>query len=445
MPWHKRYNCSTPYCNKNANEGRVILRFDITWRSVMSLSSMIYHILLGALVVSVFFVLAIILAPSAEAAQTVPYKINFQGRLTSANGAVVADGSYNIRFRLYSAASGGSPVWTETRETTNRVQVQNGLFNLQLGDVTALSPSMFTNFPLYVEVELPTPVTATCSTVGCASWTEGAMTPRNPIGSAPQAMNADTIDGIDSDALAKLASGNTFTSTNLFKANAVNAFGIQNTNGDNLFAADTTNMKVSVGSATNNVELSLNGIKLSGNARSTKTVTLVPEYAGATFQGDGTNNNGSLSSDFCSSASALNINTDACAVDGLNFNYYKWTTTQATLQDYDIYVKYQLPSDYDTGSMTNLVLDAQSSTYGTGQKVDLSMYNEGGVLCSSIDGSFVDASSPEFTFATVANPLGTNCASTPANAFVIFKIKLSAINNESVRVADIKFTYRGKF
>lgn len=52
--------------------------------------------------------MASLLASSASAAQTIPYKMNFQGRLTDTTGQPVANGSYNMKFRIFDASSGGS-------------------------------------------------------------------------------------------------------------------------------------------------------------------------------------------------------------------------------------------------------------------------------------------------------------------------------------------------
>lgn len=187
-------------------------------------------------------------APKAEAAQTVPYKVNFQGRLTNGSGNAMADGSYNMKFRLYSVLSGGSPVWTETRETTNRVAVTNGLFSVQLGDVTALSPSVFTNQPLYFEIELPTTATATCSTASCANFngTE-IMTPRRPLGASPYAMNADTLDGIDATSFARQDTSNTFSAALLVQLGSATAFRVQNASNNEVLTVDTSANKVLLG------------------------------------------------------------------------------------------------------------------------------------------------------------------------------------------------------
>ncbi|HEX7484392.1 MAG TPA: hypothetical protein VF281_04565 [Candidatus Saccharimonadales bacterium] len=191
----------------------------------------------------------IFLSRPAHAAQTTPYKINYQGRLTDAAGVAKPNGQYNMKFRIFSAASGGVALWTETRETTNRVTVTNGQFNVQLGDVTALSPSVFTAQPLYFEVELPTPATATCSTAACGTFTEGAMTPRQPVAASAYAMNADTLDGSDASSFIITSQNNTFTGTNLFKntSDSTSAFDIQTSGGTSLFKVNTTASSISIG------------------------------------------------------------------------------------------------------------------------------------------------------------------------------------------------------
>ncbi|HEX7484391.1 MAG TPA: hypothetical protein VF281_04560 [Candidatus Saccharimonadales bacterium] len=196
------------------------------------------------------FSVFVFLPRTADAAQTTPYKINYQGRLTNAAGVTKPNGQYNMKFRIFNVLSGGSAVWTEVRETTNRVTVTNGQFNVQLGDVTALTPSVFTSQPLYFEVELPTPATATCSTASCAVFTEGAMTPRQPIAASAYAMNADTLDGYDASEFASLAGNMTFTASNLFKnsSNSSSAFGVSNVASTSLFAVDTSASSVSIGS-----------------------------------------------------------------------------------------------------------------------------------------------------------------------------------------------------
>ena len=76
--------------------------------------------------------------------------INFQGRLLTATGAVVADGNYNMQFNLYQDGpgnvvgdTGGTKKWTEDWLNANGggqgVVVKNGYFSLSLGSLCVFS------------------------------------------------------------------------------------------------------------------------------------------------------------------------------------------------------------------------------------------------------------------------------------------------------------------
>jgi fibronectin-binding autotransporter adhesin len=194
-----------------------------------------YALTTAALFSAALFGVAFLAAPAPAGAvnQTIPYLINFQGRLTDNNGNVLSDGSYNVKFRLFNVATGGSGVWEADRvygASDHRVAIQNGLFDIQLGDTAqgdpALSTSLFNQYTegsLYLEVELPTPATAMCASNGCATWTEGAMTPRQPLSSSPYAFNAQNLDGLDAGAFGQLTADNTFTGKNLFQPTAAGA------------------------------------------------------------------------------------------------------------------------------------------------------------------------------------------------------------------------------
>lgn len=410
-----------------------------------------------------------------NAAQTVPYKMNFRGGLSTSSGVPVADGLYNMKFRIYDAATGGTLQWSEIRETTNRVQVTGGLFTTQLGDVTSLPVAIFTNQNLYFEVELASPATATCSTSACASFTEGPMTPRNKVASAAYAMNADTIDGIDGASLARNDTANTFSAATTLNgtvtvgsANSATKFVIQNSTNVALLTADTAGTIVKVGTtsaatlanvrllstsaefagtvrigtATDGVDISgVNGILLSGTARPTQTVSLMPEYAGAAFTGDGTNNLGSLSSDFCSGSARLNINAAICGATTGEYNYYEWSNANAAVQDYDVYVRYKMPADYDSGSMTNLTLE-RWGTVVTTDKVHISMYGSAAAtLCSSNTANI--ATNATWQTITIAAPLGA--CTVAAGDTITLKIHMEAAQNNAARAGEITFKYRSKF
>lgn len=184
---------------------------------------------------------------SVMAATTVPTTMNFQGRLLDTMGTPVPDGLYNMKFALYDQVSAGTLKWSETRETTTRIQVVNGLFTAKLGEATALSASLFASGSLYFEITLPTPATATCSTAACASW-ESPMSNRHQLSTSAYAYNAETIDGIDGAALAQLSANNTFTGVTKIDTASATAFSVVN-GATNLLKADTTNSQVVIGTS----------------------------------------------------------------------------------------------------------------------------------------------------------------------------------------------------
>ena len=81
--------------------------------------------------------------------QLVPYEINYQGWLGNASDTVGITDTLNIRFNLYTTATGGSPVWSELH--TN-VKVDKGIFNVLLGSINPIPVEIFTGEPLWLEI-----------------------------------------------------------------------------------------------------------------------------------------------------------------------------------------------------------------------------------------------------------------------------------------------------
>ncbi|MFW6210404.1 MAG: hypothetical protein ACOC4E_02865, partial [Patescibacteria group bacterium] len=114
--------------------------------------------------------------------------INYQGKLTDTNGLAVPNDDYDIRFRLYDAASGGTALWSETRTGGDQVSVTDGLFSVMLGEVTALTSVDF-NQPLYLGVEI--------GGTSTTAW-DGEMSPRKELGTVPAAFEARRLGGVAS-------------------------------------------------------------------------------------------------------------------------------------------------------------------------------------------------------------------------------------------------------
>ena len=71
--------------------------------------------------------------PNANAA--VPKLLAYNGVLKSSSGSFLT-GTYSMTFRIYSASTGGSALWTETQSS---VSTSSGKFSVQLGSVTTLN------------------------------------------------------------------------------------------------------------------------------------------------------------------------------------------------------------------------------------------------------------------------------------------------------------------
>jgi len=101
------------------------------------------------------FVIGCLLLFAVSAEAVVPHKVNFQSRLLDSDGNPVADGDYPVTFSIFTQASDGTIVWTETAT----VQTQDGLFTHYLGSVddvgNPLLASYFDDYPsLFLQVEI---------------------------------------------------------------------------------------------------------------------------------------------------------------------------------------------------------------------------------------------------------------------------------------------------
>jgi hypothetical protein len=113
----------------------------------------------------------------------IPGTLNYQGRLTDSAGDPVADGPYLIKFIIWDDAVLSDPaneLWNSGFQT---VQVQGGLFDVQLGEspMPALPVDLFSS--------------GSTRYLGITISTDSEISPRTPITSVAysyQALNADT-------------------------------------------------------------------------------------------------------------------------------------------------------------------------------------------------------------------------------------------------------------
>jgi hypothetical protein len=111
-----------------------------------------------------------LLAPAAWA-ETPPLRISFQSKLIDPATNNPKNGTFSMQFKLYGAPTGGAALFTETQS----VAVANGVFSVQIGTVSLLSPDLFSGASAYLGV-----------TVGADS----EMLPRQPLSMSPYAFSA---------------------------------------------------------------------------------------------------------------------------------------------------------------------------------------------------------------------------------------------------------------
>lgn len=190
------------------------------------------------------------------------------------------------------------------------------------------------------------------------------------------------------------------------------------------------NGDIRIGTATNNMTLaSSNGYKpvLSGTARNSKTIRLLAEYPSAVLNADGSDNLGSMTSGYDSTS---------------RMNYYNWTTTQPTSQDYDVVVQVPIPSDFDGWDGANpLTVSTYRPASNPGTVTFEARDTTGAVICNYVTVSTGGTGS--WTHNNTACTLGSGTY-TPGG-YMTLSIKLQAPQNGSIRVGNIVLNYLSKF
>ena len=200
--------------------------------------------------------------------------LNFQARLLANTGQTVADGSYNIRFNLYTVASGGTTQWTETRavSATQGVTVKNGYFSVSLGEVTAFPGTIAWDQEQWLGMTVQG--TNNCTFDVNCSPLDAEMTPRFKLAAVPYAfragalMNAAGTTSFTADNLVQVGPG-TPQAINLalaaIRLNQTGAGGLlqlQNTGSDVFTVAGNGNTVVAGTATVNGAQFTNNGATL---------------------------------------------------------------------------------------------------------------------------------------------------------------------------------------
>jgi len=133
-----------------------------------------YFVLQRLKITSTLFILILVTGGMLKIADAqVPNTLNYQGILTGSDSKPVADGSYQLTFKLYNAATGGTALWSEAQNITTN----NGVFSVVLGHVTPLTNIPF-NKPYWLGITV-------------SSGTE--MTPRVQLSASAYSLRARSV------------------------------------------------------------------------------------------------------------------------------------------------------------------------------------------------------------------------------------------------------------
>ena len=125
--------------------------------------------------------LGILMCASAAVAG-VPQAISYQGLLLNSGGQV-APGNYDLVFKIYDAAAGGTELWSETH--IGVMVDQRGTFNAKLGVTNALDQSVLSGESRWVEISVSGEV----------------VTPRTELLSSAYSFRVATVDKAEAGAL----------------------------------------------------------------------------------------------------------------------------------------------------------------------------------------------------------------------------------------------------
>lgn len=402
-------------------------------------------------------------AIAAPGDTTAPYTISYSGRLTS--GGLPVTTTQNIRFSIWSdsdidagdftggggidTGSAGYGGWYEEHTVTPDA---NGLFHVRLGTITTL-PNFTDSVHKFLQVEVK-PI-ASPATDYEALDPDGDISnadDRHPLNSSAFTINSDTVDNRD-------VGNNAGQIPFLDLLSKLQISTIPNGTNENSFILDFDDTVVSpnpitlqFGSAlaktlsydTLNTWFNFNDdVNIQGDLTITGTINGVnvgpysqssvreAAYADSVYQGDGADNEGKLEIFFQD-------------VDGTpgnnNINHYKWSTTQATLQDFDLITRVTVPENFLSLTATPITLTYKTQTAAPADNViNVTIQDTAGadIILSGASG----LTSTSFTTAGitfVGAPVFT-----PGEQFTI-KIKLAARNTGSSFAGRLTFNYNGR-
>ncbi|MDO8336229.1 MAG: hypothetical protein Q7T74_05635, partial [Candidatus Saccharibacteria bacterium] len=294
-------------------------------KKLFSLAAQIgrYRIPVFAAKVKIFAIIAFLVLASgllatlnpAPASAVTSSNLNFQARLLQPTGALVADGTYNIQFNIYSVSSGGSTLWAESRlnSAAQGVTVKNGYLSVNLGSITAFPATIDWDQELWLGMTVRG--TGSCA-FGACTPTDAEMSPRFKLTAVPYSFIAGRALGV--------ASNNTngaSTNSATVSVTTGNAAGVTSNSGN--LTVDTGTATGTTGTITiaaaNASALTLGRSGLTTTNAGALTVTGTSTFNGAVVVGDAIGDIVTINSGAWTFANDTTVALTG-GVNGLNFD-----------------------------------------------------------------------------------------------------------------------------
>ena len=290
----------------------------------------------------------------------------------------------------------------------------------------------------------------------CGSGSAGYLEQRNGLTYVGNTTTDFAVGGISTSSAAFRVSVGGTTSTASIAANTSFAgLVIDNRGTGDLLTASSAGMTrltlkqngaLVLGTAANGLTFDpLNGgPTYTGSARIARTITLSAEYHHAILTASGS---AAITGDMTSDASP-----SATFDSGTHnwMNYFMWTSTQTSLNDYTIAVRVTLPQDFSAWNTNAIQIyyNTQLTTADT-NKMDVVIYNDEDTTATPVYYSQANKSgtAKTWTTLTITNAMLTAGSQTwnAADSTAVIYLKLYAKGGNYVQVGDIVLNYLSKF
>ncbi len=128
----------------------------------------------GRTTIALLFTLLLGVLP-AGTIHAAPHAVNYQGILNDSAGSTVPDQAYNMVFRIYDAATGGTLLYEESQTVTTVKGIYNALLGTGTASVGIFDPALFSADNRWLEVEVNAEI----------------LTPRQPVTSVAFSLQAE--------------------------------------------------------------------------------------------------------------------------------------------------------------------------------------------------------------------------------------------------------------